>query len=268
MKIFPFSLLLPAVVLALRAAAAGPDAAPAPAAAPARDTLYQTAPIDALLAGVFDGAVPLGALRVHGDFGLGTFNGLDGEMILLDGAFWQATADGQVRTPDDAARTPFAAVTFFDRDLALAGVPAGSLAILQKELDARLPSPNLFYAFRADGVFARVKCRSVPRQQPPYPLMTVAAKQQAVFEFANVRGTLLGFRCPAFCRGLNVPGYHFHFLSDDRRHGGHVLELQAEPLQLWCDPTADFSLRLPEDPVFLRTDLTADREVELRKIEK
>ena len=268
MKIFPLGILLAAAVMARCASAAGPDAAPAPAATSARDTLYQTAPIDALLAGVFDGSVPLGALHARGDFGLGTFNGLDGEMILLDGAFWQVTSDGQVRQPGEAARTPFAAVTFFDRDLALEGVPAGSLAVLQKELDARLPSPNLFYAFRADGLFARVKCRSVPRQQPPYPLMTVAAKQQAVFEFTQVRGTLLGFRCPAFCRGLNVPGYHFHFLSDDRRSGGHVLDLQAEPLKLWCDPTADFALRLPEDPVFLKTDLTADREVELRKIEK
>jgi len=230
--------------------------------------VYQYATINSLLAGVFDGDLSVGELRRQGDLGIGTFNGLDGEMMALDGRYYQIRADGKVYPATDAMLTPFATVTRFQASRTLVLTNVASLHDLEQQLDALLPAKNLFYAFRIEAEVATLKARSVPRQQPPYPTLVEAAKKQSVFDFQQVTGTLVGFRTPDFMQELNVPGYHFHFLTADRQAGGHVLDCALARATIQTAEVNQFLMRLPARGGFQKTDIARNRAAELRQVEK
>jgi acetolactate decarboxylase len=217
--------------------------------------VFQSSTINALLQGIYDGSMTYGELRRHGDFGLGTFDALDGEMMAVDGAFYQIKADGVAYPVADDQRTPFATVLFFRPALRRSLTGPLDYEHLQSLLDGLIEGPNLFYAVRVDGFFARVKTRSVPRQNKPYPPLADVAKTQPVFDLEDVKGTLAGFRFPDFARGLNVPGFHFHFLTESRASGGHVLDLVLSRGEVAIDSSAEFHLELPTAPSFLAADL-------------
>jgi len=232
------------------------------------EPLTQVSTIDALLNGVYDGSMSLEEMTQYGDFGIGTFHALNGEMLVLDGKFYQITSDGEVHIAPQGTTTPFAAVTFFETDQS-APLPSGmSFEQFEQETDTLLPTPNIFYGLKIEGVFKKMKTRSVPKQVKPYPPLKEIAKTQPVFEFENIEGVLVGFRCPPYVKGINVPGYHLHFLSKDRKSGGHVLDFTIESGALQIDYTSNFSMRLPEKGGFLETNLKNDKSLELKAVEK
>ncbi|HEV3164177.1 MAG TPA: acetolactate decarboxylase [Isosphaeraceae bacterium] len=241
-------------------AAALPDAS-------ALHEIFQNSTINALLEGVYDGSMTYGELRKHGDFGLGTFNALDGEMIAFDGDFYQVKADGVPYPVADDQRTPFATVLFFRPTVTRTVDGPLDHVALQALIEGLMEGPNLFYAVRLHGRFSMVTTRSVPRQEKPYRHLDEVAKAQSVFHLTDVRGTLAGFRFPDYTRGLNVPGFHLHFLTDDRQAGGHVLELRLEHGELAIDSTANFHLELPTDAAFLHADLGHDTGDALERAE-
>jgi acetolactate decarboxylase len=230
--------------------------------------IFQNSTINALLEGVYDGAMTYGELRQHGDFGLGTFNALDGEMIAVDGDFYQIKADGVAYPVSDEQRTPFATVLFFRPTLRRSIASELNYQEFQKLVDGLTEGPNLFYAIRADGHFASVTTRSMPSQRKPYPPLAEVAKSQPIFHLDDVRGTLVGFRFPDFAQGLNVPGFHLHFLTEDRTSGGHVLDLTITRGEASIDATAQFHLELPTDPTFLHADLGRDHGDALDRAER
>ncbi len=208
--------------------------------------LFQASTIGALLEGAYDGDLTFAELAEHGDLGLGTLNGLDGEMIALDGRFYRADVDGIVGEVDGSARTPFAVVTRFEAtiDVELDG-PLDHEALLAK-LDSLIPPGAASCAIRLDGRFELVRARSVPRQSPPYRPLTEVVAEQHVFELTDVAGTMLGFRFPAYVEGIEVSGYHLHFVSDDRSRGGHVLGSRSSgALRVRLDPSSDLHVELP-----------------------
>jgi len=233
-----------------------------------KNTLMQISTIDALLAGAYDGQMTIGELLTHGDFGVGTFDALEGEMIVLDHQVYQARADGTVRLMPDGATTPFAAVVNFSADQIINRDGLTSCSGLQTQMDESAPNKNLFLAVRLDGTFPSMKVRSVPKQTKPYPSLAEAVQHQAVFEYTNVTGTVLGFRCPAFVKGVNVPGWHLHFISKDRKTGGHILDFTTGGGNLQLDTCNRFYMILPEQEHFSTLDLSQDRSKELEKVEK
>ena len=233
-----------------------------------RDTLYQVSTLAALLDGHYEGETTLGELRGHGDFGIGTFEGLDGEMILVDGVFHQARADGKVLRPADDVKTPFACVTRFDADHRIALAEGSDFAGLRKLLDERFATTGMPFAIRVTGTFRQVKVRSVPAQTKPYPRLSEVVGQQPVFDYQNVEGTLVGFSLPPSLEGVNVPGFHLHFLSDDRRYGGHVFDFVLAEGTVRLDPTDRWEVKLPMDAAFLQSDLGSDRSAALHKVEQ
>ncbi|MCP4353779.1 MAG: acetolactate decarboxylase [Desulfobacterales bacterium] len=233
-----------------------------------QDTLTQVSTIDALFSGIYDGETAISELKQYGNFGLGTFNALDGEMLLIDGRFYQINTDGKARQADSNIKTPFAAVTFFETDQTLALLPGVNFDSLKKQMDQVIPTPNLFYAIRIEGVFKAVKARSIPKQSKPYKLPKEIFKTQPIFNYENVEGTMGGFRCPPYVKGINIPGYHFHFLTKDGKAGGHVLEFTIKEAVLKIDHTSVFSMILPQDKAFYDADLTRDKEAELKKVER
>jgi acetolactate decarboxylase len=239
-----------------------------PLTAHSGEALFQYSTIDALLAGDYDGQLTSGDLKKEGNLGLGTFNALDGEMVVLDGKVYQVKVDGKVNLAPDGGKIPFAAVTTFAPKQFVTIKKAANFQELTKLIDQALPTKNIFYALKIEGRFSQVKARSVPRQTRPYPPLLKAVEKQAVFNFKDAEGTILGFRCPGYVKGVNVPGYHLHFLTRDRTQGGHVLDCALENLTIQIDPIHKFTLVLPEDREFYRLDLEKDKSVELKKVEK
>jgi acetolactate decarboxylase len=232
-------------------------------------SLVQFSILDALMHGLYEAPFPFTDVKRSGDFGLGTMNGLDGEMIGDGGAFYRILPDGRAVAVADTEQTPFAVVTFFRPDRSVPVPPQATFEALQHWLDAQTGSPNLYAAIRIRGVFSMLQARSVIRQSPPYRPLTEVVKGQAVFEWKDVRGTLVGFRSPSYAKALNVPGYHFHFLSDDRQRGGHVLGCSLAEGTAEIESIDDFEVRLPgKDAAFRAADLATHDEAAVQKVER
>jgi acetolactate decarboxylase len=214
----------------------------AAAAAPLHATeVYQVSTISSLLAGGYDGDTTVGELLRHGNFGLGTFNGVDGEMMVLDGEAYRGTVDGQAHVVAASELTPFAVVVALDPQGSVSVATGQSLEQLEAALDA-LP----YSASRVSGHFRAITLRSEPKQQPPYrPLAEVMTAQQVVHTIEEVEGTLIGFRFPAAASSVNVAGWHFHFLSADKTRGGHVLGLITGAGVVSLEEFSDLLIRFP-----------------------
>lgn len=230
--------------------------------------LFQASTIGALLDGAFDGDLSFAELAEHGDLGLGTLNHLDGEMIAIDGEFFRADVDGNVERVAPEERTPFAVVTRFDPavDERLPGGERSHEELLA-QLDRLVPGAASSCAVRLDGRFELVRARSVPRQSPPYRPLTEVVADQHVFELAGTEGTMLGFRFPTYVEGIEVPGYHLHFISADRRRGGHVLDSRSRGLRVRIDPSDDLHVELPPRVELGDPDLAATTHAAVATVE-
>ena len=233
-----------------------------------KNIVFQNAPINALLAGCYSGTMSVHDLAKRGDFGVGTLDALDGEMIVLDHAFYQIKPDGKAHLLKDKDTSPFATVTFFYVSQELSFERTMGYKELTGFLDEKLPSENLLYAIKVEGRFPLLKVRSAARQQKPFPVLTEAIKEQKIFELKDQKGTLVGFRFPSYVQGINVPGYHFHFLSKDKTRGGHVLDLQVEGARIRVDQSRGFSMELPESEEFLKSRFEGDTLESIAKVEK
>lgn len=230
--------------------------------------IYLCAPVNSLVEGIYEQNIPFTEIKKHGDFGLGTFNDLDGEMVMLDGRIYRVGSDGKVnQIADETTCTPFACVTFFesasedriDREL--------SYPEFLNWMTGLMPSPNLFYAFRIEGEFAYVKTRSVPKQENYRPLVEVA-KEQPVFEFKDTSGLMIGFYTPSFLPSLNVPGVHLHYLTRDMTSGGHLLECRPRKVTVELQYLYTLELSLPTNLDYLTWDFQRDIGKDLDKAEK
>ena len=210
------------------------------------ETLFQVSSFSALLNANYDGWTSFADLKKHGDFGIGTFHALDGEMVQVDGRILQIRSDGQAYPVPDNALTPFASTVFFHPRLTrVVTVLFPDLPALETALDGLRP-PGLPCAVKITGSFDYVKTRSVPAQVKPYPRLVEVVKTQPTFEFTNVTGVMVGFWLPENFAGLNVPGYHLHFLTADRTAGGHLLEAKPRQITIELQPLRQFQLILPE----------------------
>jgi acetolactate decarboxylase len=222
------------------------------------DEVYQFSTISALLEGVYDGDATIADILRHGDFGLGTFNHLDGEMVILDGICYRLRADGTASRAAPTDRTPFAAVTHFHTDFVIPIHARTGRAEVTGAVDRQIQSPNLIYAMRITGRFPELRTRTVMAQQEPYPPLTQATEDQAETVFTDVSGTVVGFRTPDFEQGISVAGYHLHFLNNDRTGGGHVLDFTLEEGNVAVSGASQLHLSLPTSGAFLGAQLSGD----------
>ncbi len=214
--------------------------------------VYLSAPVSALMKGLYEEDTTIANIKKQGDFGLGTFNDLNGEMVMLDGRVYQLKTDGLTYSVDDAARMPFACVTFFhpttvenvEQDLDDEG--------FKNLLERLLPSKNMLYAIRIDGFFSYIKVWSIHKQDNYRPITEV---RPMAFDFQSIEGTLVGFYTPTFIRSLSMPGYHLHFLSADRMHGGHMFQCRPQKVRISIQFVPELKLNLPITLDYLTTDL-------------
>jgi acetolactate decarboxylase len=229
--------------------------------------LFQASTIGALLDGAYDGDLSFAELAEHGDLGLGTLNGLDGEMIALDGEFFRADVAGRVHPVSPRERTPFAVVTRFQPTVETELEGPLSHAEVLAGLDRAAPPGAASCAIRLDGRFELVRARSVPRQRPPYRPLTEVVAEQNEFELADVSGTMVGFRFPSYVEGIEVAGYHLHFIDEERGRGGHVLDSRVASVRGAIDPSHDLHVELPPGIALADPGLSAQTHAALTRAE-
>ncbi len=218
--------------------------------------VYQTSTMAALLDGIYDGDVTIAELLTHGDFGLGTFNHLDGEMVVLDGTCHHLRSDGSASVAAPGDRTPFAVVTWFEPETVIPVPGPASRDEIIGLIDQAIKTANLIQAIRIDGTFSTVQARTVRAQTPPYPPMTQATAGEPITEFRHLPGTLAGFRTPDYEQGISVAGYHLHFIDQPRTHGGHSLDFALDHGHVAITASSELHLSLPRTEAFLKADMS------------
>lgn len=211
------------------------------------NTVTQVSILNALLASRFDGCLPCRELLEYGDLGIGTFDRMEGEMVMVDGSIYQAKADGRVYTPDLDNRTPFATVCRFHPDETWTLSEPINLEALEKVIDEKAANSNVFCAVRVEGSFSYMKTHALQIQSKPYPPTAEVVRACVQFEMKDVSGTIVGFRGPPYVRGINDMGYHLHFLSDDKTRGGHILEFVMDRGTCAINICSNHLVILPED---------------------
>ena len=236
-----------------------------------RDVINQVSLLQGLTFGDYNGSVPVSQLKKLGDIGIGTFDALNGELIMLEGTVYRAASDGTIEVVPDDEKIPFANVTFFDSDEVIKLNNIDNVNTLKAELDKKVneAGKNRFYMIKAEGTFTKMDVRSeLPQKKPYKPLAKVLETDQTFFNYENIKGTVVGLYCPEYMNDLNAVGWHFHFISEDRKAGGHVLDLSATETNVTMDRTDYFSMTLPDNEMFNEFDLTIDQSEDIKKVEK
>ncbi|MEY3308811.1 MAG: hypothetical protein RLZZ413_2849 [Pseudomonadota bacterium] len=232
-----------------------------------RPPVFISAPLAALVEGIYRADTTIGRLHQKGNLGIGTFNDLDGEMVLLDGKVYCLRPKGDAEVIGDDVRTPFALVTQFEGDTQEHFDRPVAEADFEHALLDLIPSTNLMYALRIEGKFNYVRARSVPKQSNYLPLADIA-QLQTVFEFHDVEGVIVGFFTPDFLSGIHMTGLHLHFITADRKHGGHLLGAATDDVTVVLQHAPSIELGLPLTLDFLTMERTRDMEADLDKVER
>lgn len=233
-----------------------------------RHTIFQNSLMTALLDGIYDGEMTIGELLGKGNFGIGTFDALDGEMVIIDGVCYQLRSDGTATRADLDQKTPYAVATNFVPRIRKRAPKNIERKDLSGFIDAMTPSENYMYAVRITGHFSSVTTRTVVKQEQPYRRMVDVTDEDAEQKFENLSGALVGFRTPVYEKNISVPGCHVHFIDDDRQVGGHVLDFTLEEGKVELCVGTDLEMRLPLTSAFAAGDLDpTNLDAELHKTE-
>lgn len=234
------------------------------------DSLHQVSIMQAFMHGEYDGIVSVGDLKLNGDTGLGTFEGADGEMIVLDGVVYQAKADGSIHEMPNNAKVPFAVVTNFDEDASISHISAKNFSDLTGQLDKEIDKlgKNSIYVLKIKGDFSNITVRSIEKQDKPYKEFTEVAKtDQKVFNYTNQSGTIVAVYFPKYMDDLNMHGWHMHFLSNDKAKGGHILELNMTNATAGVDIISEFDMLLSSSDSFTKMDLSENMSKKVSSVE-
>lgn len=230
--------------------------------------LYSAGYASAFIGGLYDGYFPYSQLKTHGDFGLGAIDKMDGELTMLQGKVYQTQFTGKTRLISDEEKTPYAVVCFFHTGKVIHLNSKWDKVRLYKYLDSVLSDQNGIYAIHIKGSFNYVKTRAFPpvAGKPYLPLADMLDKQH-FFEFNNINGDLVGYRLPAFLEGAHISGYHFHFLSDKKDAGGHLIDLKTNDITIEIDKLDSYTVDLPQTVDFTNFDFRKDRKEEIKSVE-
>lgn len=211
------------------------------------DTFYQYSIWFAFVNKIFDGELKVRELKTHGDIGLGSFDFLDGELVMLDGVAYRIRENGEISVGQDNDEIVYADAAFFtkeeefiiDRNITFQDLPS--------ILDEKKRTPHYFYIYKIQGSFKHIKLGGVPKVEKPFKDgLDVLIPNRPVFETTDISGTLVGFYCPDYIGNINAKGHHFHFISDDKKWGGHVMEFESsKPLVVQFDVKTKYQFDLP-----------------------
>ncbi|KFE96924.1 acetolactate decarboxylase [Chryseobacterium luteum] len=231
--------------------------------------LYQYGIAEAFIGGLYKGTLSLEDVKSKGDFGLGAPDMLDGELTVLDGQVYQTKATGQTVTPGDQFKTSLSFVTFFKPDhIFIIKNKVNHHSALQ-EISKNIQGKNSMFAIKITGKFTHVKTRAFPPvEKEPFPALTSISHQQKIFDYSDTEGTLVGFYLPEYLNGINIKGFHFHFISSDGKQGGHVLDFEAENLKAAVAVLKSFNLETSDNKDFQNFQFEQKNNESLERLEQ
>ena len=216
--------------------------------------MYQVSTLQALLLGYFRSVISVSELLKHGNIGLGTFTGVDGEMIVLDGSCYRATENGDVVKAEGDRGVPFSTVCTMEESKPIEFAFTNNIDNLKTALNNIIDSHfglNSMHMARIDGEFELVDARSESGYESVHvELKTVLGKTQKAFKFEKIKGTLVCVYFPDYMDGINAAGWHLHFISEDRKHGGHVFDIVMKSGKGLISKINSIELKLPDEPIF------------------
>lgn len=208
--------------------------------------MYQASAFDIVESGNYSEVITVDEMKTYGDFGVGGFEDMDGELSQVDGNIYQIWHNGTVTKPSGDTGICFANTVHFNPEITREQNESLRNEALYDLLNESFPDDNLIYAYRIDGTFPDITVRSIPSQEEPYPPLSDVIADQATFHLQNVSGTASGFWYPRWMQGVNYAGFHTHFITDSRDAGGHVLDLTTGNVTISIQPIYTFTVILPE----------------------
>ena len=234
-------------------------------------TLYQLALFQSVALGEYYGFRTVRQFKEHGDIGMGIFESVNGELIMLDGVVYQALHDGSVAVPEEDVLLPYGNAAFFSADMEIPHLSAQNFQELENILNERIVAtgPNQFFVVRIDGQFPYAAVRSEVKQSEPFRMLNIALRtDQRKYEYTDLSGTIVGLYCPPYMQSMNAPGWHFHFISDDRTKGGHMTQASLTDCTCRVCRISRFTVDIPDTDSFNSKDLGKDVMSAIREAER
>ncbi len=225
------------------------------------NTLYQYSTFIAVQNGLYDGDLSLPNLQQRGDFGLGSFNALEGELIALHGKFFHCT-NGKAQLASASSRLCWAAVCKFNNDLNINITTNTRLENLKASIEKQIGSKNFLLAIHISGKFSKLKIASVPKQTKPYKTIKEIIDESREFDLHNIQGDAIGFFAPDYMEHIKMPGYHFHFIDNTQTIGGHVLDFELAEGLISLQKLSHFTFELPNSNEFSRLEMPTPQQDE------
>ena len=233
--------------------------------------MYQVSTLQALALGYTRAVISAEELLKEGDTGLGTFEDLNGEMIVMDGHCYRADQNGHVSVVSPETGVPFAAVARLYGEQQFPMENMADISAVKEELTRKIEERfglNSMHVVKIDGEFAKVDARSeAPYRSHHVSLKEILGKTQNAFIFENIRGSLVGVYFPDYMDGVNMPGWHLHFLSRDRTLGGHVFDVSIKDAKAMVDKVTNMMINLPKEAAFDTYSLKQDLQEEIESVE-
>lgn len=236
-----------------------------------KNKVYQVSTLQALALGYTRAVINVEDLLKEGDTGLGTFEDVNGEMIVMEGRCFRADQNGDVTVVSPDTGVPFAAVAklYGEQQFQLGNMP--DITSVRNELTRKIEERfglNSMHVVRIDGLFEKVDARSeAPYRSHHITLKEVLGKNQKAFMFENIRGSLVGVYFPDYMDGINMPGWHLHFISEDRSKGGHVFDVSVLEGVAKVDKISNIYINLPKEAAFDTYSLKQDLQDEIKSVE-
>ena len=213
---------------------------------PNTNILYNYGIIDAFIGGLYKGSLPIKDLKLKGDFGIGAPDMLDGELTMLNGKAYQTKSTGETTVLENDHKTSFSMVTFFKADTTFTVNRTMEQKALLEIIESKLINKNAMYAIKITGDFNNVKTRAFPPvKKEPFPVLSTILDRQQFFDIQNTAGTLVGDHLPEYLNGIQVCGFHLHYLSSDTKQGGHLLGFKGQDLKIEIAELKSFELDIP-----------------------
>ena len=233
--------------------------------------IYQVSTLQALALGYSKAVINVEQLLKQGNTGLGTFEDVNGEMIIMDGRCYRADQAGNVTEVSPETGVPFAAVAklYGTQQFSVESMPDLNAVrtMLTNKIEERF-GLNSMQIVRIDGFFEKVDARSeAPYRSHHISLKDILGQTQKAFIFENIRGSLVGVYFPDYMDGINMPGWHLHFLSEDRTKGGHVFDVSMREGKAYLDKISSIAIDLPKEAAFDTYSLKQDLQEEIKSVE-
>jgi len=225
--------------------------------------IYFVSVVDALFNNVLESNISVSDVLKHGGFGIGTLDSVEGEMVIYENSVYTATGEGDLHCVEGSSKTPMAIVTNFIPSISIEAKNVSFKKLLEI-IDDKIINKNLLYAVKIEGVLSEIVLRCHDKQSRPFDEFKVILNKSKIFKKNNIKGVLVGFKLPHYIKNVNLVGYHFHFVDEKRKIGGHVYDGLFDKANVEISVHHSFFVELNNHEDFANVDF--ERKIDVEKL--